>query len=142
MATRPVPTLAEPLGDQPLRAVRTTIESVFAQHHYRPPFVLVEQWSTADDEHLACEMPDASVVAAWVRDGDGFHPISEEERVEWHVRYPRPFDFTLVQFFIEPDGQHVVMAVVLSPRAAHGGRYRVAPGPAGPVLFGESSWQA
>ena len=142
MRARPVPSLAKPHGDQPLGAIRATVDRLFAEHHYRPPFVLVEQWSTADDEHFACRMPGALVVAAWVRDDEGFRPITEAERLERHARHPKPFAFTLVQFFIEPDRQHVVMAVVFSPRAASGGRYRVASGPGGPVLHGDFSWIA
>ena len=142
MNTEPTPTLAEPSGDPALAAVRARVEWLFAEHHYRPPFVLVEQWSAADDEHFACRMPDASVVAAWVRDADGLRPITEAERVERHERDSRPFVFTRVEFFIEPDRRHVVMAVFFSPRAAHGGRYRVESEATGPELRGQFSWQA
>jgi hypothetical protein len=142
LATRTIATLEAPQADSALGAVRATVERLFVEHHYRPPFVLVEQWSTADEEHFAYRMPGASVVAAWVRDGDGLRPIDETERAERHAANSKPFAFTLVQFFIEPDHKHVVMAVVFAPKAAHGGRYSVATGPSGPVLVGDSSWQA
>lgn len=116
VAARPVPTLAEPLGNQLLGAVRATIERLYTQHHYRPPFVLVEQWSTADEEHFACRMQDASVVAAWVREGNGLRLVTEAERPERHARDSEPGAVRI----------HARPVLHRAGRAArrHGGRFR------------------
>jgi hypothetical protein len=136
MASRRVPTLADPRGSLPLAAVRATVELLFDDDRWPPHLILVEQCSAS--ENRGGTTP-SGPVAAWLRDAAGFRVISEAERLEFRSREPQT-PFTQVQFFTEPDGGHVVMSVVSGPHAGHGGRYQVATGPAGPVLVGRGDW--